>query len=149
MNNSSADRKSFNQSAPGVYNVLDSLYSNNFELDQLSNTEGAVINYKKGKTIFNFGTKVSEVKFKQINEIDGSVFQRNFLNWNPQAYLQHRFSQQSAININYWGSTTQPSVEQIQPILVNTDPLNVTIGNPTSHHHLPTGLICGTIHTRL
>jgi len=130
VNNSSANRKSFNQSAPGVYNVLDSLYSNDFQLNQLSNQEGAVINYKKGSTIFNFGTKVSEVNFKQINEYTGEIFQRNFINWNPQALLQHKFSQYSSLYVNYSGNTTQPTVDQIQPILVNTDPLNQTIGNP-------------------
>jgi len=130
VNNSSANRKSFNQSAPGAYNLLDSLYSNDFQLNQLSNQEGAVINYKKGNTIFNFGTKVSEVNFKQINEYTGAIFERNFINWNPQALLQHKFSQYSSLYVNYSGHTTQPTVDQIQPILVNTDPLNQTIGNP-------------------
>lgn len=130
VNNSSANRKSFNQSAPGVYNVLDSIYSNDFKLNQLANQEGAIFNYKKGNNIINFGTKVSEVNFKQINEYTGSIFQRNFINWNPQAMLQHKFSQYSSLYLNYFGNTTQPTVDQIQPVLVNTDPLSQTIGNP-------------------
>jgi hypothetical protein len=34
------------------------------------------------------------------------------------------------ITINYSGTTTQPTISQIQPIVVNTDPLNVIVGNP-------------------
>ena len=130
IDNSSADRRSFNQSAPGVYNVLDSTFSNNFKLKQFSNQGGAIFNFKKGKNILNFGTRLTSVNFKQINEYTGNVFTRNFLNWSPQASYQYKFSQQSSFRFNYNGSTTQPSVDQIQPVLVNTDPLNVVIGNP-------------------
>ncbi|HAL82909.1 MAG TPA: hypothetical protein DCO83_12275 [Mucilaginibacter sp.] len=34
----------------------------------------------------------------------------------------------SGFNFNYSGKTTQPTVDQIQPVLVNTDPLNVFTG---------------------
>lgn len=31
--------------------------------------------------------------------------------------------------VSYFGNTQQPSIDQIQPVRVNTDPLNVVIGN--------------------
>ena len=34
------------------------------------------------------------------------------------------------LNFFYSGNTVQPQVQQIQPILTNEDPLNITIGNP-------------------
>ncbi len=128
-NNSTADRKSFNPTSDGQYIILDNAYSNNYRLNQLSNQGGAIFNYKSGKTTFNFGTKVGDVKFKQINEISGGIFQRNFINWNPQAMYQYRFSQQSSFRINYFGNTTQPTVSQIQPILDNSNTLNLIVGN--------------------
>jgi len=130
VNNSSTDRLSYNQSSPGVYNQIDSTYSNDYKFNQLTNQLGAIINYKYKKAIFNFGTKASAVNFKQEDEYTGDVLTRNFINWAPQAMFQYKFSQQRNLLINYYGNTTQPTIDQIQPVLVNTDPLNVTIGNP-------------------
>ncbi|GAC1307158.1 MAG: hypothetical protein NVSMB24_18480 [Mucilaginibacter sp.] len=130
LDNSIADRKSFNKAPDGSYTLLDNLYSNNYKLDQLSNQGGAIFNYKKGKTTLNFGTRVTNVNFQQVNEYTAAVFKRNFTNWTPQVNYQYRFSQQSSFGFDYSGKTTQPTVDQIQPVLVNTDPLNVIIGNP-------------------
>jgi hypothetical protein len=129
VNEGSADMRSYNQSAPGIYNVLDPTVSNFYKLNQTSNQIGAILNYKKGKGTVNFGTKASDVAFKQIDEYTGDVFKRHFINWNPQANFQYRFSQQAGLYLNYNGNTTQPSINQIQPVKVNTDPFNVYLGN--------------------
>jgi hypothetical protein len=131
VNNGTSDRRSYNQSAPGVYNVqIDSL-SNNYKLNQLSNQFGLNFNYKSKKATFNFGSKVATVNFKQVDLFnDANSRTRNFVNWFPQATYQYRFSQQQSIRISYNGNTSQPNIDQIQPVRVNTDPLNVTLGNP-------------------
>ncbi|TDQ09294.1 outer membrane beta-barrel family protein [Pedobacter metabolipauper] len=130
INNSSSDKKSFNQSGAGVYDQLDRKFSNNFELDQLSNLGGASFSYNKEKSNITLGTKVTGVQFKQYDVYTDNAYKRSFANWNPQASYRYRFSQQKAISISYYGYTTQPNIDQIQPVRVNTDPLNVTLGNP-------------------
>jgi outer membrane receptor protein involved in Fe transport len=55
---------------------------------------------------------------------------RHFVNWYPTASLNYSFTNMRRLGINYNGGTRQPSVTQIQPIVTNEDPLNVTIGNP-------------------
>src|SRR4030095_16890109 len=42
----------------------------------------------------------------------------------------YKFKPNESFRFNYNGSTTAPSIEQLQPIRVNTDPLNIYIGNP-------------------
>lgn len=130
INNGNSNRKSFNQSASGQYDLFDSQYSNDFSLDQLSNQGGATFNYNKAKTLITFGTKVSAVDFKQSDAYTNKTFKRDFINWSPQASFQYRFSQQKSLRLNYYGNTSQPSIDQIQPVRVNTDPLNITLGNP-------------------
>ncbi|QJD98104.1 outer membrane beta-barrel protein [Mucilaginibacter robiniae] len=131
LNNSSADRESYNQSAPGQYNSLDTTLSNNYKFNQVYNEGGAIFNYNnKKKTIFSFGTKVAAVNYKQVNEYTNSIYKRSFINWNPQATYQYKFTKQSSIRIAYSGSTIQPTIDQLQPVRVNTDPLNITVGNP-------------------
>jgi len=129
-NNNSTDRKSFNQSPDGKYGSLDTLYSNHYQLDQLSNQGGAILNFNGAKTKITLGTMVANVDFKQKNLYNNNVFERHFINWNPQARYIYQFSQQQSINIDYNGNTSQPSIDQIQPLRVNTDPLNITLGNP-------------------
>lgn len=130
IGNSHSDRKSFNPSSSGNYDILDQVYSNDYQIDQFSNQGGAIFNYKKDKTTVNFGSKVTNVNFDQKNLYDNSDFKRNFVNWKPEASYRYKFSQQKSISINYNGSTTQPTIDQIQPIAVNTDPLNIILGNP-------------------
>ena len=130
INNSTADRKSFNETTPDKYETLDPLFSNNFKLDQQSNQVGAVFNYKKNKTLVKFGTKVSDIKFDQVNLYTNEKYGRNFVNWNPQASYQYKFSQQKSIQFNYSGNNTQPTIDQTQPVRINNDPLNISIGNP-------------------
>ncbi|WP_295769577.1 outer membrane beta-barrel family protein [uncultured Mucilaginibacter sp.] len=130
VSSSDADRRSLNRASNGEYTLLDPLLSNHYQLDQLTNQTGAIFNYKKDKTTFNFGTKVAFVKFGQENMYTGEQFDRNFTNWNPQATYQYRFSQQKSFRFNYNGNTRQPTIDQIQPIRNNNDPLNLVVGNP-------------------
>lgn len=130
INNSSANRKSFNPSAGGVYDQLDTIYSNNYQFNQLSNQGGAILNFKNNKTTINFGTKIASVNFKQKDLYHNSVFKRDFINWSPQLNYMYKFSQQKSLGIRYNGTNTQPTIDQIQPVRVNNDPLNIIQGNP-------------------
>ncbi|WP_428331500.1 outer membrane beta-barrel protein [Mucilaginibacter sp.] len=130
VNNSSADRQSFNQSSPGTYNVLVDSLSSNYRLNEFANQAGAIFNYKKGKHNLTFGTRISDVKFHQVDEVTGNILDRRFINWGPQASYQYHFAQQGVFIINYNGNTTQPTLDQIQPLRLNTDPLNIILGNP-------------------
>jgi len=128
-NTSSADRKSFNASSTGMFTVLDTTYSNNYQLNQLSNQLGAILAYNTGKSIFNFGTKATETGYDQTNKYTGGIFKRSFLNWNPTASFQYKFAQQRELKVSYTGNSVQPNIDQIQPIRINSDPLNINIGN--------------------
>jgi hypothetical protein len=128
VNNGSADKRSYNKDGE-AYTDLDSVFSNFYTLNQVSNQVGAFINFQGIKQSLKIGTKISDVSFKQIDEYTGDTFKRNFLNWNPSATYSYKFSQQRSLYLSYYGNTSQPSINQIQPVRVNTDPLNVFLGN--------------------
>ena len=127
--NGRSDRKSYNQAGSGRYDILDTVYSNNFELNQTINQGGAIFNYNKGKTVINFGSKFSGVNFTQEDVYRNKTYTRSFINYMPQASYQYRFSQQKSLRVGYNGSTNQPSLDQLQPVRVNNDPFNITVGN--------------------
>jgi len=136
-----SDKPSFNKSAAGDYNVRVDSLSSDYDLKQVSNQLGAMFNLTKDKSTLNFGTRASNVTFKQTDEYaGGSPYKRQFINWIPQAMYVYRFSKQESVRLNYDGNTIQPSITQIQPLKVNTDPLYVTIGNanlkPSFHNNI-------------
>jgi hypothetical protein len=127
---SNADRRSLNQASPGNYTLLDTTFSNNYTLNQLSNNFGATLNYRTTKTTINVGGTGTAVTYKQTNELKGNSFNRNFLNWNPNASYQYKFTQQKSFRLSYYGYTNQPTIDQIQPVRNNNDNLNIVLGNP-------------------
>lgn len=53
--------------------------------------------------------------------------------WNVAPYLRyrHKFSKTSSLNANYNGRSSQPSMSQLQPVPDMSNPLNITVGNPS------------------
>jgi hypothetical protein len=130
IDNGTSNRRTYDSTAVGQYNSLNDTLSNDYRVNQVSNQVGAILNYKLDKQTINFGTKVSDVAFTQTDLIAGNVYKRTFIDWLPQASYQYRFSQQQSVRLSYNGNTTQPTIEQLQPVANNTDNLNITIGNP-------------------
>jgi hypothetical protein len=55
----------------------------------------------------------------------------SFNNFVPQVTFNYTPKTQRRVSFTYNGNTRNPSLQQIQPITDNLDPLNITIGNPT------------------
>ncbi len=55
---------------------------------------------------------------------------RNVFNYTPTLDFRYRFSKTSQLRIRYRGSSSQPNMTDLLPISDDTDPLNVTVGNP-------------------
>lgn len=130
VNNSSAKRNSFNQASDQGYSVLDTIFSNNFNFDQVSNSFGVSVNFFRGGTSLNFGTGIAKVLFRQNDLSESRYFKRNFLFWTPKIFFRTELTRQSAISFTYRASNTQPGIDQLQPVRSNLDPLNITVGNP-------------------
>ncbi|MEL6923551.1 MAG: outer membrane beta-barrel protein [Bacteroidota bacterium] len=48
----------------------------------------------------------------------------------PAARLRYKFKNSRSLSLNYRTATQEPSIAQLQPIVNNTDPLNIYQGNP-------------------
>jgi len=131
IDNSTIGRKSLNYVDGMGYIDPDEISSNRYKLKQLMNLGGIRLNYAaKDKVYFNFGTDVTAVTFNQHDFTANNSYSRNFLNWSPELYLSIYMKQWRYISAHYSGSNTLPTVEQIQPVQNNTDPLNIRLGNP-------------------
>jgi len=129
VDNSKSHRSSYNKTNEGKYADLDSVYSNNYKFNTFTQRTGVNLNYNTKKFRFNVGNNLSFTDFTQTDLMRDTVSKRNFVNWNPNANFGYNFTQSRRINFYYYGYTQQPSIQQIQPVRTNDDPLNIVIGN--------------------
>ncbi len=55
---------------------------------------------------------------------------RNVTNFTPTLDFRYKFNKISNLRVNYRASTTQPSISQLLDIYDDSDPLNISTGNP-------------------
>ena len=81
---------------------------------------------------FNVGVMLQPQQSKFIQDYKGIYVDtvRNVFNISPTLDFNYRFSNVSNLRINYRANTTQPSVSQMLDIYDDSDPLNITTGNP-------------------
>lgn len=124
------EQRSFNRSASNSYNLLDSAFSSDFRMISQSNTFSLNFAYSKGKASANIGTSIADAGFKQTERLSEIRLDRKFVNWQPNANFRYQLSKAASLSFNYSGNTEQPSSYQLQPLRQNTDPLNISLGNP-------------------
>lgn len=80
----------------------------------------------------NVGVKVQPQmsKFKQDYQGVFTDTTRTVTNVTPTLDFRYRFSNVSQLRVNYRGTTSQPSMTDLLDITDDSDPLNVTKGNP-------------------
>jgi len=130
INASGSDRNTFNKSNNGKYEVLDSLYSNNFDLDAYAHSSSAILKYVDKKLRLAFGSGISTTKLRLFDLYRDLHTEYDFLKFTPQLSFGYTFKPQTGLSFNYRGTTRQPTIEQLQPIRDNSDRLNVFVGNP-------------------
>lgn len=81
---------------------------------------------------FNAGIMVQPQQTRFIQEYQGvdTDTTRNVVNVTPTLDFRYRFSKVSNLRINYRGFTSQPSMTDLLDITDDSDPLNITKGNP-------------------
>jgi hypothetical protein len=132
INNNSAKRSAFNKTNPlsDVYDSLDTRFSSNYDYEIYTHTGGSSLRFNYEKIKFGFGGSVSNAAYNQHDVTLDTMFRYNFTNFFPRANFSYEMSKQRKFNIGYSGWTKQPTLDQIQPLRDNTDPLNIAIGNP-------------------
>ncbi|MGY0038899.1 outer membrane beta-barrel family protein [Pedobacter sp. NJ-S-72] len=112
------------------YDIPDFTYTNTYENKTLTNAVGASLNKNTEKYNWNIGVGVQNTDRRNENLTTGNIITQNFYNIVPTAQLRYKFSKSKRLVFRYRGSTSQPSISQIQPIPDNTNTQSVPIGNP-------------------
>ena len=116
----------------GKYSVLNDLLSNRFSNTYTYHRPGMNWRYQQAKYSFAIGASLQQASLQSEFHSMGSdsALHRSFVNFLPNANLIYKISQYQNLHVFYNSFTRQPSVTQLQPLADNTDPLNISMGNP-------------------
>lgn len=129
-NHSRSLRNTFARDGNGKYEEFVPEFSNNFILDASSHSGNALFRYLYKKWRVAMGSGISNINLDLENLDNSNRNHYHFLNITPQAMAYISPKAQMNVGFNYRGSTIQPTINQLQPIRDNTDPLNEYKGNP-------------------
>ena len=145
---SSTEKKVYNSDAPFDYyttypmvlqdlymvyksanETYDPTYSNSVVTRNLNQNIGVAFMYQNGNTRAQLGA--SAIPTNQYNLTNGKEYNPGTI-WNfaPRAMLFHDFSENANVRLFYNGRSGQPSTTQLNPVLDNSNPLSLALGNP-------------------
>ena len=133
------DKKTYNSGQDIIANGLleytpsgeqaDSRYSNSILNRSITHRAGFNFRYQKEKIRAQLGLSANPTD--TYNETTGhDAYRSKVVNWSPQAMFNYEFSDNSNIRLFYFGRSSQPSTSQLLPVPDNSNPLNISLGNP-------------------
>ena len=130
LNQNDAERNTLAKNGTGKYEILVDTLSNHFIFNTTGHLGSFNVRYNVKKVNFSIGTGFGTSTYHMTDIRKNANREVSFTNFVPSVTFNYTPKQQRRVTFSYNGNTRNPSLQQIQPILDNIDPLNITIGNP-------------------
>lgn len=106
--------------------TLSNIYNNDYTTNRFG------VNFRTTQKKYNYtiGVAVQPATIKSNSATTKRNYSQNLINYYPVVRFAYNFSRSRSFNINYNGSTSQPSYQQLQPVYDYSNPQYITIGNP-------------------
>lgn len=129
---SKSEKETYNFNFPyNEYNLLDTLLSNNFNSHYTKQSGGLGYRYSDSLLHFNFGVDYQNANLQNNRILPyTNTLNRSFNNVLPNARLSYKIAKNKNWRLFYRTSTQSPSVDQLQDVLDNSNPLQLRMGNP-------------------
>lgn len=119
----------------GVLNYIRDLNNSQYATYKYYNhSVNAGIRYKSKTIRFNAGVNLNPEKTKMAYNRPGqhidTLITRNTFKVSPQARFRYKFSSTRNLDISYSGQSSQPSMTDLLAIVDDSNPLNISMGNP-------------------
>ena len=116
-----------------IYNengaIRNDIYSNDILNRYINQRAGMSLSWQKEKFNAKLGASLNPTDTH--NETSGhEPYDSKVLNWSPEAMLRYEMTENANMRIFYNGRSSQPSTSQLMPVPDNSNPLNVSFGNP-------------------
>ena len=108
--------------------LIDPVYSSSIVNRYINQRAGISFTWQKDNLNAQIGAQANPTDTH--NETNGKVYDSKVVNWAPTARIRYMIGDNSQFTVFYNGRSSQPSTSQLMPVPDNTDPLNVSLGNP-------------------
>ena len=108
--------------------VQDDTYTNNILNRNLNQNIGLAFMYQEETVRAQLG--ISAVPTNTYNMTNGKEYSSHVWNFAPRAMLFYDFNENSNVRLFYYGRSSQPSTSQLMPVMDNSNPLSMSLGNP-------------------
>jgi Outer membrane protein beta-barrel family/CarboxypepD_reg-like domain len=127
-NQNQVDRKVFDEK--GGVEDLNLQLTNSYNSNYIYNRPG--LNFRMNRPKYNFAVGVSYQNTQlKGNLITGNAkIDRTFENFLPVTHFNYDFTNFKHLRFDYETSMQEPNIQQLQPVVDNSDPLNLSVGNP-------------------
>ena len=109
-------------------------YTNEILNKSYSQSAGLTLAYQEGKTRAQAGLSVNPTSTFNTTVEGGrekSYEDRNRIKWAPRAMVFYDINDNTELRLFYFGRSNQPSTNQLMAVADNSDPLNLSFGNPS------------------
>ena len=110
------------------YDLINDNFTNDFTTNKITNRLGLFLNYRFKKQRIKIGAFARNVDIENIVLNDSTINQTIF-NILPQFNYSYKFSNSQRFRFNYKTNSSQPSINQLQPVQNNSNPNRITVGN--------------------
>ena len=114
----------------GKYDARVDSLTNDFDQTIVIQKPSLKINFANKKIKYNFGSGFGFTHFDLKDNSYQKSYLRNFTNFFPTANFTYSYKANHSFRVAYNGYTTQPTINQLQPLRDNNDYFNQYIGNP-------------------
>lgn len=124
-------KNTFKRDLNGDYKIIDKDYSGNFinTITDQSLSFTIVPKIRDKKTFdFNMVLKISPLTIKFLN--DTTSYSKKVINIAPELNFTFNKAGIGKVILQYKGNSNTPPINNLQPIKDNSDPINITNGNP-------------------
>jgi outer membrane receptor protein involved in Fe transport len=117
--------------ATGLYTRIDSSLSNRFDNLQYTQRGGAGIRLRSPRLMGVINVNYQQFTLESMQDFPKMLqVNRSFRNVLPFAMLNFKFSSSTNLRVFYRAGTNAPTVSQLQNVLDNSSPLQLSMGNP-------------------
>ncbi|MBG8552726.1 TonB-dependent receptor [Hymenobacter guriensis] len=126
-----SDKRTYNfDTSTGRYTAFNDSLSNVFTSRYLTQSGGLSYRFNNKEFQWSVGADVQYASLRNEQDFPRDTrISRDFLNVLPNAMLRYNFSKQQNLRLTYRMRTSNPSISQLQEVVNNSNPLQITIGN--------------------
>ncbi|MEP6712871.1 MAG: TonB-dependent receptor [Ferruginibacter sp.] len=112
--------------AKSFIDTLSNIYNNNYTTNRVG------VNFRTTQKKYNYtiGLAVQPASISSDSKTTNIKYTQHLVNYYPVIRFAYNFSRSRSFNVNYNGSTSQPSYQQLQPVYDYSNPQYITVGNP-------------------